>query len=193
MLRAVLLLTLSTAFAGCALSPQVIEVQPTVKVSAANIGHNQPVQVIAVDSRDQLAFGTRGGVYKETALVQPGNDVKSAVEDAVRQGLQTQGFNAFNPGDTETSLEVRLEKLDYVPEAGSVVNEVTLNLVLLGEAQRGDSSYTGTYKSSVVHDVPLTPSAARNQAMINEILSQALNRMLADQKLLAFLAGNDQP
>ena len=164
MLRAVLLLTLSAAFAGCALSPQSIDVQPVADVEAANIGQNKPVQVYAVDSRDQLAFGTRGGVYKETSLVQPANDVKTAVEDAVRQGLQTQGFNAFNPDDDATRLEVRLEQLDYVPEEGSVVNSVTLTLTLLGVASRGDVVHTGTYRSSVKHDLPLTPTAKRNQA-----------------------------
>ena len=155
MLRAALILTATTLFAGCALSPQMINVAPKADVEAANIGQNQPVQVIAVDSRDQSAFGTRGGVYKETALVQPANDVKAAIEDAVRKGLQTQGFNAFNAGADATRLEVRLEQLDYVPEEGSVVNEVTLSLTLLAEATRGDVVHTGTYKSSVVHDLSL--------------------------------------
>lgn len=193
MLRAALILTATTLFAGCALSPQMINVTPKADVEAANIGQNQPVQVIAVDSRDQSAFGTRGGVYKETALVQPANDVKAAIEDAVRKGLQTQGFNAFNPGADATRLEVRLEQLDYVPEEGSVVNEVTLSLTLLAEATRGDVVHTGTYKSSVVHDLPLTPTADRNQAMVNEILSGAITRMLKDPEMQRFLAGNDSP
>ncbi len=125
--------------------------------------------------------------------MRPANDVKSAVEDAIRKGLQTQGFNAFNPGDDATRLEVRLEQLDYVPEEGSVVNEVTLTLTLLAEASRDDVLHTGTYKSSVVHDLPLTPSASRNQQMVNDILSGAINRLLKDPEMLAFLAGNDTP
>ena len=100
MLRAALILTATTLFAGCALSPQMINVTPKADVEAANIGQNQPVQVIAVDSRDQSAFGTRGGVYKETALVQPANDVKAAIEDAVRKGLQTQGLTPSTPVPT---------------------------------------------------------------------------------------------
>jgi len=163
MLRAVLVLALSATFAGCALSPQMIDVKPVADVEATNVGQNQPVQVLAVDSRDQEAFGTRGGV------------------------------NAFNPGENATRLEVRLEQLDYVPEEGSVVNEVTLTLTLLAEASRGDVLHTGTYKSSVVHDLPLTPSASRNQQMVNDILSGAINRLLKDPEMLAFLAGNDQP
>lgn len=193
MLRAALVLALTAAFAGCALSPQVIDVKPVANVDATNIGQNQPVQVLAVDSRDQEAFGTRGGVYKDTALVRPANDVKGAVEDAVRKGLQTQGFNAFNPGDDATRLEVRLEQLDYVPEEGSVINQVTLTLTLLAEASRGDVIHSGTYKSSVKHDLPLTPSASRNQQMVNDILSGAINRLLKDPEMLSFLAGNDSP
>ncbi len=191
MLRAALLLTLSATFAGCALSPQSINIQPVANVKTTNIGQNQPVQVLAVDSRDQLAFGTRGGVYKETSLVQPANDVKVAIEDAVRKGLQEQGYNAFNPEAEATRLEVRLEQLDYVPEKGSVVNSVTISLILAGEASRPDTSYTGTYKSSVKHDLPLTPTANRNQEMINEILSGAITRMLEDPKMQDFLLGND--
>ena len=193
MFRAVLVLALTATFAGCALSPQVIDVKPVADVDATNIGRNQPVQVLAVDSREQDAFGTRGGVYKDTALVRPANDVKSAIEDAVKKGLQTQGFNAFNPDDDATRLEVRLEQLDYVPEEGSVINQVTLTLTLLAEASRGDVIHTGTYKSSVEHDLPLTPSASRNQQMVNDILSGAINRLLKDPEMLSFLAGNDTP
>lgn len=191
MLRAALLLTLSATFAGCALSPQSINVQPVAKVQTTNIGHNQSVQVIAVDSRNQLAFGTRGGVYKETSLVQPANDVKAAVEEAVRKGLQQQGFNAFNPDQNASRLEVRLEQLDYVPEQGNVVNTVTVSLILIGEASRPEAAYTGTYKSSIKHDLPITPSANRNQEMINDILSGAITRMLEDPKMQSFLQGND--
>jgi uncharacterized lipoprotein len=45
----------------------------------------------------------------------------------------------------------------------------------------------------VEHDLPLTPSASRNQQMVNDILSGAINRLLKDPEMLAFLAGNDQP
>lgn len=184
---------LALSLTGCALSPQQIEMKPTAEVQPANRGNNQPVQVIAVDSRDSKAFGSRGGVYKDTSLVQPANDLRPAIAETVRQGLQTLGYNAFNPGDEATTLEVRLEKLEYIPEEGSVVNEVTLNLELVAEARRDDTTHVGTYKSSVEHDLPFTPSAARNQEMVNDILSRSIERMLNDPEMQAFLAGNDNP
>ncbi len=146
-----------------------------------------------MDSRDRKEFGSRGGVYKDTSLVQPANDLRPAIAETVRQGLQTLGYNAFNPGGDATTLEVRLEKLEYIPEEGSVVNEVTLNLELVAEARRGETTHVGTYKSSVQHDLPFTPSAARNQEMVNDILSRSIERMLTDPEMQAFLAGNDNP
>lgn len=178
---------------GCALSPQRIEIDPNPQIQPANLGHNRPVQVIAVDSRGQKAFGSRGGVYKDTALVQPANDVREAIAKSVSQGLQSLGFNAFNPGADATTLEVRLEQLDYAPEEGSVVNRVNLDLTLMAEARRGNTTHTGTYKSSTEHKLPFTPSAARNQAMVNDILSRSIERLLNDQEMIDFLAGDDQP
>lgn len=178
---------------GCALSPQRIEIEPSPQIQPANLGHNQPVQVIAVDSRGQKAFGSRGGVYKDTALVQPANDVRAAITTSVSQGLQSLGFNAFNPGADATTLEVRLEQLDYTPEEGSVVNRVNLSLTLMAEARRGDTTHTGVYKSHTEHKLPFTPSAARNQEMVNDILSRSIERLLNDQKMIDFLAGDDHP
>lgn len=190
MTRMAPLLFLLTLLGGCALSPQHIPIQPKADVEPANIGHNQPVQVIAVDSRDQAAFGTRGGVYQETALLTPENDLKAALEKTVRNGLQTLGYNAYNPPEDATRLEVRLEKLDYLPEEGSVVNAVTLDLKLLAEASRDEVVHTGTYQSKVDHTFPLTPTTKRNQDMINDILSDAIERMLKDPEMQAFLAGS---
>lgn len=178
---------------GCALSPQQVQIQPDPQVQSNNLGHNQPVKVIAVDSRGEEAFGSRGGVYASTSTISPSNDVRQAIVDSVRKGLQQLGFNAYNPGDDATALEVRLEKLQYIPEKSSVVNEVTLNLVMTAEAKRHGVTHTGSYKTSVDHKSPFTPTQAQNQKMINDILSQAIQRMLEDPKMIAFLAGSDNP
>ena len=178
---------------GCALSPQQVLVQPKVQVASSNQGHNLPVKVIAVDARGKKAFGSRGGVYSDTATIQPSNDVRQALADAVRQGLQSLGFNAYNPGDNTTSLEVRLKKLDYVPSRDSVMHKVTVSLELDAIAKRGDTTHTATYKTSIDHKSPFPPSQADNQQMINDILAQGIQDLLQDPKMVAFLAGNDAP
>lgn len=185
LMPAILMLALS----GCALSPQMITVQPSPEVTAANVGNNQSVTVSTVDQREQQAFGTRGGVYGNTSLIRPANDLAAVITDAVRKGLQAQGFNAFNPNDDGRPLEVRIATLSYVPEEGSVVNRVEVNTVIeaLARNPQGDE-YKGVYRAGNTYEQPLTPSAARNEMMINEVLDRALKQLLADPKLLSFMA-----
>lgn len=178
---------------GCALSPQMIEVRPQPEVPSANVGNNAPVAVTVVDSRDGEAFGTRGGVYKDTALIRPANDLTATVTEIVRSSLQKQGFNAYNPPAGATDLEVRLETVEYVPESGTVVNRVNTRAVIRAVASREDVTHQGVFKSKVEHELPLTPTAKQNRDMITGVLTRSLERMLADPKLLAFLAGEDDP
>ncbi|GEM_PF-219769 len=180
--------------AGCALSPQEIAMRPDPAVPAANVGHNAPVRVDVVDERADEAFGTRGGVYKDTALIHPANDVNAAIREIVRNGLQKQGFNAYNPPEGEaTRLTISIETLSYVPESGSVVNQVTTRAILQAVAQRPDATHRATFRSKVTHDTPFTPDARRNEAMMNDVLERSLKRLLADPQLLAFLSGTDDP
>lgn len=186
-------LLIAALLGGCALSPQTIEVRPQPQVPAANVGNNSPVAVTVVDAREDRAFGTRGGVYKETALIRPSNDLDAIVAEIVKSSLQKQGFNAYNPPAGATDLEVRLEEISYVPESGIVVNRVQTRAVIRAVASREDVTHTGVFKSEVEHDLPLTPTAKQNREMITDVLTRSLERMLSDPKLLAFLAGEDSP
>ncbi len=179
--------------AGCALSPQEVEVRPDPSVPAANVGHNAPVLVEVVDERTDEALGTRGGVYADTALIHPANDVNAEIRDIVRNGLQKQGFNAYNPGNQATRLRIRIKTLSYVPESGAVVNQVTTRAVLQAVAERPEATQDATFRSKVTHDMPFTPDARRNTAMMNDVLTRSLKRLLSDPQLLAFLSGTDDP
>jgi uncharacterized lipoprotein len=178
---------------GCALSPQEVTLKPDPSVPAANLGKNAPVRVTVVDDREDEAFGTRGGVYKDTALIRPANDITAEIREIVRNGLQKQGFNAYNPPAEATNLSIHIDTLSYVPESGAVVNQVTTRAVLKAVARRPDVTHRGTFRSKVTHDVPFTPDARRNETMLTDVLARSLERMLADAKLLAFLAGSDNP
>lgn len=187
------LLFCAALLSACGLSPQVVNLQPEPEIASANIGRNHSVNVTARDAREQDAFGSRGGVYAETSLIRPGNDVPKAIYEAVTKGLHVQGFNAFNPGSDATQLEVRLVELNYVPADTSVVNRIEVSARIEAVASRPNIEHIGRYQSSVTHDMPITPSARRNEAMLNDVLERTLTRLLTDPKLLAFLAGEDNP
>ncbi|WP_223428179.1 YajG family lipoprotein [Alcanivorax limicola] len=195
--RVWLVACLAALLSACGLSPQVINIQPEPEVSRSSLGGNASVSVTARDAREGDAFGSRGGIYQETSLIRPANDVPKALYEAVTQGLHQQGFNALNPSADATTLEVRLTELSYVPADTSVVNriEVSARIEAIGRRESPDGSveHTGRYQSSVTHDMPITPSARRNEVMINDVLERTLVRLLSDPKLLSFLAGNDNP
>ena len=76
MRMATLLITVLT-LAGCGLSPQLIQIHPELARSADNIGQNQAGRLAGGDQRSDQAFGTRGGVYKDTARIRPAISVES--------------------------------------------------------------------------------------------------------------------
>ena len=182
---------LAGSLSACALSPQMIEIDPRPDVTARNVGNNEGVAVSTRDQRPAPAFGTRGSVYADTSLIRPANDLNEAITQAVRRGLQQQGFNAYNPGTDAGRLEVQVAEFSYVPEQGSVVNRVEVKVELHGLAHnaRGDE-FRAVYRAGNVYEQPLTPSAKRNQMMLNEVLDRALRQLLADDKLLSFLNGS---
>ncbi len=175
---------------GCALSPQVIELTPKPAVAQQNVGNNAAVQITANDARGDDAFGTRGGIYGKTSLIRPASEIAPILLAATQKGLQAQGFNAYNPTGDAISLDVSLKQLSYVPEAGSVVNNVEVKALIEATARNaaGDE-YIGRYMTGNNYEQPITPSANRNQEMLNEVLERALAKMLSDPKLLSFLAG----
>lgn len=189
-MRHVIFALIIAALSGCALSPQVIELHPKPTFSAQNIGNNQAVQISAFDHRGQNEFGTRGGVYGKTSLIRPAGEIPPVLIGAVQKGLQAQGFNAYNPDANGIALEVALKQLSYVPEQGSVVNSVEVKALIEATARNaaGDE-YIGRYMTGNNYEQPLTPSAERNELMLNEVLERALAKLLADPKLLSFLSG----
>jgi uncharacterized lipoprotein len=191
MIRLLSAALLATTLSACALSPQAIDVTPKPEVASRNIGNNAAVRVSTSDQRARPEFGTRGGVYGETSLLRADNDMPGAITLALRQGLQQQGFNAYNPAAGAAELEVRIIEFSYIPEEGSVVNRVDVQTELqaLARNDRGDE-FRGVYRAGNVYEQPLTPSAKRNKMMLNEVLNRALVKLLADDQLLNFLSGN---
>jgi len=183
------LIILVASLSGCALSPQVIELSPRPAVTQQNVGNNAAVQIRAADQRGDDAFGTRGGIYGKTSLIRPAGEIGPVLLDATRKGLQAQGFNAYNPATDAVALDVNLKQLSYVPEAGSVVNSVEVKALIEATARNaaGDE-YIGRYMAGNNYEQPITPSAKRNQEMLNEVLERALAKMLSDPKLLTFLS-----
>ncbi|HNG49971.1 MAG TPA: YajG family lipoprotein [Plasticicumulans sp.] len=187
-LRRSLLCAVLAVAGGCALSPQTLNIHPSLDVAAPPLGRGRPLMLEVIDARTQPAvFGTRGGVY-QTATVGPRNDVAAAVRQALAERLTAAGFVLSAPQPGSRTLRVELLRIDYHASGEPTVGEVRTSCEVRAIAGNAASSYSGNYRANSVRQVVGSPGVEDNEQIVNEIISQALQRMLADRGLLETLA-----
>lgn len=176
---------------ACALSPQLVDIAPELATGEqSNIGNNQSLLILAEDARPDRVVGSRGGVYADKSQILTGNDVAASLASQVKTHLQARGFNTLNPSDQAQQLGVKLVALGYEPSEGSVVNQVVVSATLEAVApKREGGEYTRSYTSSITYDQPFTPTASKNEQMLNAVVARCLEKLLMDEALLAQLLG----
>ncbi len=179
---------LAVLAAGCALSPQTIGIHPVLDVAAPAIGHGRALALEVVDQRAAADFGARGGVYA-TATVAPRNEVAGAVRAALAERLQAMQFQLAPPGAAApVQLRVEVLRIDYRALGEPVVNEVRAGAEVRGVVRNAGFGFTGQYRANSARQVVGPPGGETNEAIVNEILSQALQRLLSDRGVLDALA-----
>lgn len=174
------------ALSGCALSPQTINVTPTLDVAAGNVGQGHVVNVLVLDERSDPVIGSRGGVYAKSSVIRPANDVAAAVHGEMEKGLRAQGFR-LGSADAQTVLHVGIEQLAYVVPEGAVATGADITVALRVTAERGDTKRTADYRSTVTRKFPVPPTATQNEAWINEVFTDTLARFFADEEMRRFI------
>lgn len=185
-MRTLLAVIAALALAGCALSPQTINVQPLIAVPPSAVGQGRTVSVAVADDRTSTAIGSRGGVYRESSRIEPANDVGEAIRRQLESGMAQQGWKVVGL-DAGTVLRVHIEQLAYIVPEGAVATGADIKVALRVEALRGERRLETTYRSATTRRFPVAPTASQNEAWINETLSETLQRFFDDAKMRAFL------
>ncbi|WP_372749724.1 YajG family lipoprotein [Litorivivens sp.] len=181
------LVSLSLLLGACALSPQQVTINPTLEPSKSNIGEGRTLYLEVVDNRGKEAIGSRGGLYKDTSLITPANDLADAILAASTRKFREMGFVVQTMPLASADIRIVVDTLSYRdPEKSSVGFEVELESLLRVEATQNGDSYTGRYQVKNTKTYATVPGRDRNEEMINETLSAALQRLFSDPKLLAF-------
>ncbi|MFZ5723429.1 MAG: YajG family lipoprotein [Pseudomonadota bacterium] len=185
-MRPVLVLAAILSLAGCALSPQVVDLTPTLVLPPGNVGAGRIVNVQVIDERDDTAIGSRGGVYAGSSTIKAGNDVAAVIRDALEKGLVAQGY-VIGSTNADAVLHVGVQKLSYVVPKGAVATSADITVSIGVTAERGERKLATGYRSTVTHRFPVAPTAEQNEIWINEVLSATLARFFADQQMREFL------
>lgn len=178
---------------GCALSPQTVTLTPLVDAAVPAIGRGRPLALTVSDTRASPVFGSRGGLYGDTALIMPGDDVAGSVRRALAERLTAAGFRVLPAGATAPhALSVDIRQLDYrletPPGLGSgMMHDARAEAILDAVLTHPGGQHGARYRAGSVRRVVGYPGEADNAALLNEVVAQSLRQLLQDPRLLALL------
>lgn len=183
----ILSLALIGTISSCAFVDESVSLNPTSSIPSSDSGHGQRVGLTILDERPSIIIGHRGP--QRSAEIRAAQDVSNVVDQAVRQGLRNQGFEpvAFSRSEPVT-LQVQVRDLSYDTSIGFWTGGIFCHASLKAVATNAGNSYEKLYRAEKEERVVVVPTAEADAASINEVLSQAIDQMMADQFLLDFLA-----
>ena len=177
--------------AGCA-SPHHLTLSPMRNAPVPQLGQGQLVTVFAQDARDSDVIGSRTGQKMSTSVITvDSHQLVPALQKEAERAVRDMGFTPTSEqAEGRPVLTLELASLSYVHGDSSQIalNEANIEGVLRAIARHQGTTYTGTYTSRRVQSYAVKPSQAANTRMLNELLSDALNRAFNDPQLGALLA-----
>lgn len=180
---------LAAVLAGCAHSPQQLNVVPGVTAPLSQVAQQQPVVVSVQDSRSSPVLGTRGGLYPESSNLTINPQAVSHLREQVEQALTKLGFQVVPEGTANAnSLVVSLAELTYIsPKEGVYVTQADLGAAFTAEARSANQRYNGRYSASAQHRFGYAPNQATNTRLVTEVMSDALSRIFKDPEVIRIL------
>lgn len=177
-------------FTGCALSPQVVPVNPALDTTGmAGRGSGPAISVLVTDRRDDAVLGSRGGVYSDTALLTTDAGLTGSIRTAVIAALGRLGYTTL-AASNGPSLNIYVDKLEYQALRSNnslytISTNADVNVVCRNQLHTLDNNYRVSDKQ----DYLKAPSERENTTIINKTLASALNRLFEDDKMLDCLQG----
>ncbi|MCH4565227.1 YajG family lipoprotein [Halomonas sp. EGI 63088] len=176
--------------AGCA-SPHYLQLNPKRSAAVPQTGSGQQITVVAVDGRDSEVIGTRSGSAMSTATITvSAHELVPRLQDEAERAVREMGFTPTTErAQGRPSLTLTLDHLGYGRgQSRPVIDEARLEAVFIAEAVNGGNTYTGTYTSRRTQSFALRPDRDTNTRMVNDLLSDGLDRAFRDPELGRLLA-----
>lgn len=184
-------LALTVAIGGCA-SPHYLQPAPKRTTSVPLVGQGQMVTVKTVYEPQSSVIGTRTGsaMSTSTITIEPAQ-LRATLQAEAERAVRDMGFT---PTAASTSngprLTMTLDTLGYGRGTGRpLVDEASIQAVLIAEAVNQGITYTGTYTVTRNQSfaVGMRPSKKSNLEMIEGLLADAMNRAFSDPELAGIL------
>ncbi len=174
---------------GCAFSPQEVMLGPTLNIAETNIGNGAKVSFDVVDERDDILIGHRGSAYGKAAKISNNQDITQVFSDAITEGLKRNGFLPVEGSDNSTrQLKVQIRLIRYETSTGFWTGGVHTKATIKAIASNNGKTYANLYRVENEKRFLFVPDSKENNRLINDIVSEVINELFNDQKLMSFLA-----
>lgn len=183
-----LVLMLAGCVGGCAWVHQNATLQLNPQIAPSGIGAGRTVVVRVNDRRATDIIGYRG-LDSQNASITTKQDLVSLFESKIIEGLTAKGFKAVSFTDQSTGvLTVDVMEIKYSTDLdfmkGSMQTRAVLRVSTSKNGLYFDQNFYGTRKETIVE----APKASRNERIINAAISDAVQRIFDDDRLMLFLA-----
>jgi uncharacterized lipoprotein YajG len=179
---------LLTFVPGCAWVRQSATLELNPRIEPSTLGAKATVAVRVVDRRASPVLGHRG-LDSKNASITTKQDVPDLFQQKLIEGLTQKGFVAVkDEGQPFPLLTVEIRRIDYTTDMDYWKGLINAQAELLATTVRGgvklEQVYVGERKETSIE----APGAKTNERLINGAMSDAVQRLFEDQRLLGFLA-----
>lgn len=188
--RSIGILLVVILVSGCMDMPQAVVISPRVDVRASEIGFKHSININVIDERPRKTLGTRGAHLNGANLTIEG-DLSATVQQALIEGLAKQNFKPIIGSNMENrELRVEIRNLDYITtykllEGSSLGIDTTFKAFCIRGTQR---PYEQIYRGAFVRNLQFPQTDEENNTSISNVVSDAINSLLKDQRLLTCLS-----
>ena len=171
--------------AACALSPQIVPIQPDIQVTRPASGKGT-LALEVVDSRASKILGQRGGVYGETSGISTAGDITGGLHQNLVKALDKMGYDVIT-GQSTPVLRVEIAALRYRVIDDKVTRHIETRAVVNAVYHKGIKTFTNTYTVTRKKEMLTAPGERENAQLINDTLAAALQQLLEDGELFTLV------
>lgn len=176
------------ALSACAFTPHDVEVTAKAPTDVSTVGEGVNIVIELIDDRETTTVGQRGAQMMGADIT--ANQVMATLERELTAGFEAKGFTVVNSVEAaDAEVETRLRAFKFFIETGFFSGTENTSVAVGIEGKRGNSDYDRVYRSSSEHGALFVPAAASIEDKLNAALTDVLNKIFSDDKLMNYLAG----
>jgi uncharacterized lipoprotein len=167
---------------GCALSPQIINLQTNspLETNSTQVGRSALVRVRDLRYETEQ-LGSRGGSQPDRAPLLSKPNLQKALQEKMQNSLQQLGFggSAVEP----LKVDLAIEQFDYQCNEGMWVNECELSMTMRLSIDNETRKFSQPFTLNETRSVIAAPRSGYNQTWINQSIDKFWQHMMSQERV----------